>query len=135
MRAAVAGFVPLSAANREYAGWLKDKVLKPERKLSLVVTFVSSESARSDQIADLIQELYILNCCTACRFCGVCLFISSEQRVYWWAENRVLKLVRNLLIKGQTLKRQAVQPLRIYIKNQKYYFLLLHIRILQQLGD
>ena len=42
---AVSGFAFLSAANREYNGWLKDRVLKPARKLSLVVTFVPSESA------------------------------------------------------------------------------------------
>ena len=68
VRLAVSGFVPLSAANREYTGWLKDRVLKPARKLSLVVTFVPSESARPDQIiADLIKGLYILKRCTACR--------------------------------------------------------------------
>ena len=61
MRPAVSGFVSLSATNREYTGWLKDRVLTPARKLSLVVTFVPSESARPDQIADLIKELYILH--------------------------------------------------------------------------
>ena len=54
---AVSEFVPLSAANTEYTGWLKDRVLKPVRKLSLVVTFAPSESARPDQIADLIKKL------------------------------------------------------------------------------
>ena len=34
-------------------------MLKPVQKLSLVVTFVPSESARPDQIADLIKELYV----------------------------------------------------------------------------
>ena len=63
VRPAVSGFIPLSAANREYTGWLKDRVLKPARKLSLVVTFMPSESARPNQIADLIKELYILNRC------------------------------------------------------------------------
>ena len=58
VRPAVSGFVPSSAANREYTGWLKDRVLKPARKLSIVVTFVSSEIARPDQIANLIKELY-----------------------------------------------------------------------------
>ena len=48
---AVSAFVPLSVANRQYTGWLKDSVLKPVRKLSLVETFVPSESARSDQEA------------------------------------------------------------------------------------
>ena len=33
--AAVLGFVPSSAANREYSGWLTERVLKPARKLSL----------------------------------------------------------------------------------------------------
>ena len=46
VRPAVLGLVSLSAATREYAGWLKDTVLKPARKLSLVVTFVPSESAQ-----------------------------------------------------------------------------------------
>ena len=41
----VSGFFPLSAANREYTGWLKDRVLEPARKLSLVVAFVPSERA------------------------------------------------------------------------------------------
>ena len=45
---AVSGFVPSSAANRKYTGWLKDRVLKPARKLTLVVTFVPSRSARPD---------------------------------------------------------------------------------------
>ena len=56
---AVSGFVPLSAANIDYTGWLKDRILKPARKLSLVVTFVTSNRARPDQIADLVKELYI----------------------------------------------------------------------------
>ena len=55
---AISGFVTSSSANREYTGWLKDKVLKPTQKLSLVVTFVLSESARPYQITDLIKELY-----------------------------------------------------------------------------
>ena len=59
VRPAVSGYVLLTAANRECTGGLKDRVLKSARKLSLVVTFVSSESARPDQIADLIKELYI----------------------------------------------------------------------------
>ena len=59
VRPAVLGFVPSSAAKREYSGWLKDRVLKPARKLSIVVTFVSSEIARPDQISNLIKELYI----------------------------------------------------------------------------
>ena len=59
LRPAVLGFVPLLAANREYSAWLKDRILKPARKLLLVVTFVPSKSARPDQIADLIKELYI----------------------------------------------------------------------------
>ena len=67
VRPAVSGLVALSAANRECTGWLKDRVLKPARKLSLVVTFVPRESARPDQIADLIKELYNPNRCTACR--------------------------------------------------------------------
>ena len=50
VRPAVSGFVSLSAANREYTGGLKDRVLKPARKLSLVVIFVPSESARPDQM-------------------------------------------------------------------------------------
>ena len=48
------------AVRPEYTDRLKDRVLKPVRKLSLVVTFVPSESARPDQIIDLIKELYIL---------------------------------------------------------------------------
>ena len=68
VRPAVLGFVPLLAANRDNNGRLKDIVLKPVRKLSLVVTFVPSESAQPDQIADLIKELYILNRCSACRY-------------------------------------------------------------------
>ena len=56
--------MPLSAAMREYTGWLKGRVLKPAQKLPLVVTFVPSKSARLDQIVDLIKELYILNRCT-----------------------------------------------------------------------
>ena len=58
LRPALSVFVPLSAANREYTGWLKDKVIKPVRKLSLV-SFAPNESAQPDQIADLIKELYI----------------------------------------------------------------------------
>ena len=58
VRPTVSGFVPLPAANREYTGWLKDRVLKPARKLSLVVTFIPSESSQPDQIADRIKELY-----------------------------------------------------------------------------
>ena len=46
----------LSSEQRvQYTGWLKDKVLKPVRKLSLVITFLHSESALPDQIADLIS--------------------------------------------------------------------------------
>ena len=81
VRLAVSG-LSLSAVSREYAGWLKDRVIKAARKLSLVVTFVPSESAGPDQIADLIKELFMLNRCTAYRF-GICPFIRSEQRVYW----------------------------------------------------
>ena len=44
----------------------------------------------------MIKELYILNLCTACRF-GVCLFISSFQTVYWWAERLYTK---NALLVG-----------------------------------
>ena len=44
------GFVPLLAASIDYVGWLKNRFLKPAQKLSLVVTFVPSESARPDQI-------------------------------------------------------------------------------------
>ena len=52
VRPTVSGFVPLSAANREYTGWLKDRMFKPAQKLlSLVVTFVPSEIARPDQIS------------------------------------------------------------------------------------
>ena len=54
VRPAVSGFVSLLAANREYTGRLKDRGLKSARKLSLVVTFVPSESARPDQVADYI---------------------------------------------------------------------------------
>ena len=44
----------------------------------------------------MIKELYILNLCTACRF-EVCLFISSFQTVYWWAEKLYTK---NALLVG-----------------------------------
>ena len=37
-----------------------------------------------------ITYIYILNCCTACRF-GFCPFISSKQRVFWLAERQSLK--------------------------------------------
>ena len=83
---AISGLVSSSAVNREYTGWLKDRVLKPAWKLSLVVTFMPSESAQPDQITDLS---YILNCCTARRF-EICPFI-SKQRVYWLAERQSLK--------------------------------------------
>ena len=56
VRTAVSGFVPSLAVNREYTGWLKDRVLKPTQKLSFVVTFVPSESARPDQITDLVNH-------------------------------------------------------------------------------
>ena len=64
-RLAVSEFIFLSAANREKNGWVKDKMLKPIQKLSLVLTFLPSESARPDQITDLIKEVlvYILSCC------------------------------------------------------------------------
>ena len=84
VRPAVAGFASLSAVKREFTGWPKNRILKPARKLSLVVTFVSSERARPDKIANLIKEVYLLNRCTACRF-GVYYFISSEERAYWLA--------------------------------------------------
>ena len=51
VRPAVWKFVFLSPANRGYAGWLNDTVLKPARKLSLVVTFVLNKSAQPDQCA------------------------------------------------------------------------------------
>ena len=60
VRLAVSGFVRLLAANKWYAGWLKDRVLKPARELSLVVTFVPSESVQPYQIADLIKDLYYI---------------------------------------------------------------------------
>ena len=40
------------ASEHCYSGCPKDMFLKPARKLSLVVTFVPSESARPDQIAN-----------------------------------------------------------------------------------
>ena len=48
------------AVRPECTDRLKDRVLKSVRKLSLVETFVPSESARPDQITDLIKKLYIL---------------------------------------------------------------------------
>ena len=50
VRSAVSGFILLLPSNRQYTGWVKDRVLKPAQKLSLVITFVPSESARPDQI-------------------------------------------------------------------------------------
>ena len=35
------------AANREYAGWMNDRVLKPARQLSLVVTYDPTKSIYS----------------------------------------------------------------------------------------
>ena len=55
VRPAVSGFVPSSALNREYTGWLKDRVLKPVRKLLLVVTFVPSESALRAKVRLTLQ--------------------------------------------------------------------------------
>ena len=93
------GFVPSLAANWEYTGCWKERVLKLAQKLSFVVTFVPNESARPDQIANLIKELYILNRCTACRF-RVCPFIGSEHNVYWLAERQSFKARTKVVIRG-----------------------------------
>ena len=58
VRPAVSRYGPLSGANREHSGCLKDIVLKSARKLSLVETFVPSESTRPGQISDLIKEFF-----------------------------------------------------------------------------
>ena len=52
----------ISSEQRVY--WLAEgQSLEACKKLSLVVTFMPSESARPNQIADLIKEQYILNRC------------------------------------------------------------------------
>ena len=68
----------INSAQRVY--WLTERQqsLKACMK-TLVATFVPSESARADQLADLIQELHILNHCTACRF-GIGSFLSAANR-------------------------------------------------------
>ena len=97
VRPDVSGFVPLSVANRVNTGWLKIRVLKLARELSLVVTFVTSERARPNQIANLIKELYSQSLYSQ-PFRSLSLFISSEQRVYWLAERQSLKLCTKIII-------------------------------------
>ena len=47
----------ISSEQRVYLLTERQRVLKPVRKLSLLVNFVPNESARPDQIADLIKEI------------------------------------------------------------------------------
>ena len=56
MRPAVSGFAPSSAANKEeYTGWLKNRILKPERKLSLEQFFVIKGIF-------FLQSLFVIKC-------------------------------------------------------------------------
>ena len=81
-----------------------------------------SESARPDQIADLIKELYILNRCTACRF-GVCSFISSGLRDTGKLKDRVLKPAGKLSLEITFLPSESARPDQIADLIKELYIL------------
>ena len=96
-RPVVLGFAHLLVANRDCTGWMKDRVLKPARKLSLVVTFVSSESTRPDQIADLNKSC-IFSIAVRHAVFGFVLLSAANREYTGWLNDRVLKPVQKLIL-------------------------------------